>query len=457
MRQSNYALALIAAAVLAGCGDSGTGPVAKDNQFAAAKPHFASQVVFGDSLADVGSYAVGPIAAAGGGKFTVNGVVAGKAELDGRTWSEVIANFMNLPKPCAAQTGLIGQGPFAVPVVDNAACTNWAQGGARVSHPVGPGNPLGGDPKGFARTVPVVTQVANHLARVGGKFSGNEIVYVMAGGNDLLAQMGQFSAAATAAGSAAGANAFATSLVSQLAAGAPNPQTAAVSIATAMQTERARPGSTDQTVVGAAVTAAVMAGNTAVASPAVYGPMVATATAAGQEAGAKAGADYAAANGPKLVPVMAEAGTQLANIVMTQIVGKGAKYVVVNNLPDVSISPSGRAQSASAQQLIKGMATAFNTALRAGLNDDPRTLYVDVFQLSIDQAANPGAYGLTNVTGVACGPNAGGNSSLFCNGTNLSGADVSKYMFADSVHPTPYEHSLLAKYIAEQLTRKGWL
>ncbi|HEY1044153.1 MAG TPA: SGNH/GDSL hydrolase family protein [Telluria sp.] len=457
MRQSNYVLALLAAAVLAGCGDSGSSATANRPNQLAAKPQFTQQVVFGDSLADVGTYAVGPVAAAGGGKFTVNGAVTGKADLDGRTWSEVLAANLGLPKPCAAQTGLAGQGPFAVPVVNHPGCFVYAQGGARITHPVGPGNPLTGDPNGFALTVPVVTQVANHLARTGGKFSANEVVYVMAGGNDLLMLMGQLAANATAAGTSAGATAFAQSLVTQLAAGAPDPQAAAVAIATAMATERARPGSTDQTVVGAAVQAAVMAGNTAVASPAVYGPMVAKATADGQAAGAKAGNDYLAANGPKQVPAMGEAGTQLANIIMTQIVGKGAKYVVVNNLPDVSVSPSARSQSASAQQLIKGMATSFNTALRAGLPEDPRILYVDVFQLSIDQAANPSVYGLTNTTGMACGPNPGGTSSLFCNGTNLVAGDVSRYMFADSVHPTPYEHSLVAKYVWEQMFRKGWL
>ena len=455
MRQTHYVLALIAAAALAGCGDSGSTSSSRPDQFAA-KPQFSQQVVFGDSLADVGTYAVGPIAAAGGGKFTVNGTVAGKAELDGRTWSEVLATSLGLPKPCAAQTGLAGKGPFAVPVANNLNCFVYAQGGARVSNPVGPGNPLA-DPNGFALTMPVTNQVANHLSRTGGKFSGTEVVYVMAGGNDLLMLMGQLAATATATGTTAGANAFAQSLITQLAAGAPNPQTAAVAIGTAMATERARVGSTDQTVVGAAVQAAVMAGNTAVASPAVYGPMVAKATADGQAAGTKAGNDYLAANGPLQVPKMGEAGTHLANLVMTEIIGKGAKYVVVNNLPDVSVSPSARSQSASAQQLIKGMATSFNTALRAGLADDPRILYVDLFQFSIDQAANPAAYGLTNTSAVACGPNAGGNSSLFCNSTNLAAGDVSRYMFADSVHPTPYEHSLVAKHVWEQMFRKGWL
>jgi phospholipase/lecithinase/hemolysin len=30
-------------------------------------------------------------------------------------------------------------------------------------------------------------------------------------------------------------------------------------------------------------------------------------------------------------------------------------------------------------------------------------------------------------------------------------------MFADDIHPTPYEYSLVARYVAEQMMVKGWL
>lgn len=443
MRHTNFALALLTAAALTACG--GNGSSGGDQTL---KTKFSAEVVFGDSLADTGSYAVGPIAAAGGGRFTINAPGA-------MMWPEYMAAQLGLPKPCSAQTGLVGQGPFAVAVKNNAGCYNYAQGGARVTNPIGPGNPLTG-PTGFAMTVPVVTQVANHLAASGGKFSGTEVVMIMAGGNDALTLLGQLEAAATAAGTAAGQQTFATTLTGLLAAGATNPQTAAQAIGAAIMTESAKPGHTDQTVVAAAVgAAATQPGNAAVADPAVYGPMVVKAQTAATAAGQKAGADYAAAHGPDAVKAMAQAGGELAALVKTQIIGKGANYVVVNNLPDVSISPSAKKEPAEIQALVKAMAKAFNDTLSAGIAGDPKVLYVDLFTSSQDQVVNPGPYGLTNITTPACNNPEG--SSVFCTSKTLVASDVSHYLFADGVHPSPYEHSLIARLIAEQMIVKGWL
>jgi phospholipase/lecithinase/hemolysin len=463
MRQTNIALALLTAAVLAACG--GNGSTGGDQ---ALKNKFSAQVTFGDSLADVGTYKVGTVAALGGGQFTINGTNTSKDPvLTGKNWTEIMAAQFGLSAPCPAVTGLDGDATkgFSVPMTAKAGCFGYAMGGARVTNPVGPENKLTGSAVG-ALTIPVATQVANHLAVSNGKFSGTEVVFVMAGGNDALMLLGQLSAAATAAGQAAGAAAgaqtFATSLTGQLAAGATNPATAAQAIGLALQTEAARPGHTDATVVGAAVgAAAIQPGNSAVASATVYGPMVAKAqadaTTAGNTAGAKAGADYLTANGPAQVTAMTTAGTELAALVKTQIVGKGANFVVVNNLPDVSISPSAKAQSASTQALIKAMSTAFNDALKAGIAGEAKVLYVDLFTLSVDQSTNPGPYGLTNTTTAACGTNQMGTTSLACNGSNVIAGDIGHYMFADSVHPTPFEHSLIARYVSEQMIVKGWL
>ncbi|SFU98012.1 SGNH/GDSL hydrolase family protein [Pseudoduganella namucuonensis] len=457
MRYTKLALAVMSAAILAACG-SGK-PNGGDQTL---KVKFASQVSFGDSLSDVGTYAVGTVKALGGGKYTINGNNTGvNAELTGKNWTELMAAQFGLPAPCAAMTGLDGDAArgFKVPVTNNAGCYGYAQGGARVTNPVGPGNKLTGSALGQL-TVPVVQQVKNHLAAVGGKFKGDEIVFVMAGGNDVLFNLGALSSGATAAGTAAGATAFATSLVGQLAAGAPNPQTAAQAIGLALATEAANPAKTDASVVAAAVTAAVKAGNTAVASLAVYGPMVAKAQADGTAAGTKAGTDYAAAEGPKLVVAMAAAGRELAAIVKNQIVANGAKYVTVNNLPDVSITPSALAQPASTQQLIAAMVKAFNDELTAGLNGVSNVLIVDVYYVSHDQATNPGPYGLTNVKEAACDLSAAKNplgSSLTCNASNLKSGDVSHYAFADDVHPTPFNNWLLARYVSEKMVVKGWL
>jgi len=454
MRQMNFALALLAAAALAACG--GTGSSGGDQTH---KVAFTQQVTFGDSLSDVGTYNVGAITAAGGGKFTINGDnTATNAVLTGKNWTEVLAAELNLPAPCAAQTGLNGTdsatpaADFKVAVVNNANCFNYAQGGARVSNPIGPGN-AAVKPELGELTVPVTTQVANHLAKTGGKFSGTELVTIMAGGNDVLMLLGGLNTAATTAGTAEGQKAFATSLATQLAAGATNPATAAAAIGQAIAIESARAGSTPTTVVGAAVAAAYAAGNTAAASPAVYGPMVATAQAAAGTAGAAAGLQYAATEGPKLVGVMAGYGAELAKLVKEQIVAKGANYVVVNNLPDVASTPSGKAQSESTQKLIGAMVDAFNAQLKADLGTDPKIAYVDLFAVSKDQVVNPAIYGLTNTTQKACTT----ESSLTCTIKTLSAPDVSHYMFADDIHPTPYEYWLVTRYVLKDMAVKGWL
>ena len=463
MHQTKFALAVLAAAVLAGCGGASGG----DQTL---KVKYTAQVSFGDSLSDVGSYAVGTVAAKGGGKFTINGDNTKiNPELTGKNWTEHLAAQFGLAAPCAAETGLEGNAlkGLAVRRVKHAGCYGYAMGGSRVTNPVGPNNKATGSELG-ALTVPVVTQIANHLAVSGGKFSGTEAVFVMAGGNDVLYQLGALQAGATAAGktagATAGAQAFATNLTMALAAGATNPATAAVAIGTAVKTASAAPGATSTTIVGAAVQAAVIAGNTAVASPTVYGPLVAKAqadaTVTGNAAGAKAGADYAAAQGPLLVASMKQAGTELVTLVKDQIIAKGANYVVVNNLPDVAGTPSGLSKDANTKALINAMVSAFNGELSGGLNGNAKVLLVDVFKVSHDQGVNPGPYGLTNVSETACDLNAPGNilgSSLVCNGTNLKAGDVSHYSYADDVHPTPFNNLLLARYVAKDMVVRGWL
>jgi phospholipase/lecithinase/hemolysin len=451
MRKTSLALALLTAAVLTACG--GNGPSAGNQT---PKIKFANQITFGDSLSDVGTYAVGAVAALGGGQYTINGNnTAVSPELTGKNYTTLIATQLGLPAPCAAQTGLAGTAAagFSVPVVDHPECYGYAQGGSRVTNPIGPGNKALDMPGAVSlgqMTVPVVTQIANHLKKSGGSFKADDLVIVMAGGNDALEQLGEFSAGATAAGGTA----LATSLVTQLAPGTTNPATASAAIGAAIQTEAAKPTATSQSIIGAAITAAAQNGNTAA---------VANATTIGNTAGAAAlaaAAKYQTDNAPKLVTAMATAGAELGALVKTQIVAKGANYVVVNNLPDVSIAPASKAKPADTQKLIATMVAAFNDQLKAAVAGEPKVLYVDLATISRDQSTNPTPYGLTNTTTPACDLTPAKNplgSSLVCNKNNLIAGDVSHYMFADTVHPTPFEYSLIARYVLEQMAIKGWL
>ena len=443
MLQKNFALALLTAAALAACG--GTGSSGGDQSHPVT---FSQMVTFGDSLSDVGSYNVGAVKASGGGKFTINGSETSKdPALTGLNWTEVLAAEMRLPAPCAAQTGLEGTAEgFNVPVTNNLNCFNYAQGGARVSEAEGPGNKAN-KPELGEMTVPVKTQLANHLARpgVGGKFSGTELVTIMAGGNDVLMQL----AAVSAVGTKAGAQAFPSLLITGLAATTPNPATAAPVITAAVQANVAG-GQT--AITNAGVMAAISQGATRDAA-------VAAATKAGADAkaaGAKAAAEYAAANAETLVAALGKAGAEKAALV-NQIVEKGAKYVIVNNLPDVANTPSGRAQPAL-QPLIDKMVTTFNAQLKGNLNAkySANVMYVDLYSVSKDQMTNPRTteiYGLTNVTTPACKT----ETSLLCTTRTTVDGDVSHYMYADSIHPTPFEYWLVARYILKDMAVKGWL
>jgi phospholipase/lecithinase/hemolysin len=445
MRQTKFALALLTAAALAAC--SGTDSSGGDQTHAV---KFSQQVSFGDSLSDVGTYAVGAIGAVGGGKFTINGNnTSANAAYTGLNWSEVLAAELKLPAPCAAQTGLQGADnanpalDYNVPIVNHPNCFNYAQGGARVTDPVGAGYPV-------EMTVPVVTQVQNHLAKSGGKFSGTELVTIMAGGNDVLVQLGQLSANATAAGNRAGQAAFPTLLIGGLV-----PLVAPANLPVAQQTiglavqDAALAGGDQNVIAGAAVIAAINLG----ASPTAAQTAAAKAGTDAQAAGAKAGAEYAAQQGPLMVAAMGKAGVELASIVKTELVAKGANYVIVNNLPDVASSPAGKKESAEIQALIKNMVDTFNAQLKTNLGEDPRILYVDLFSVSRDQVNNPAIYGLTNTAVPACTS----ESSITCSSKTLSGPDVSHYMFADGVHPTPYENWLVARYVLKDMAVKGWL
>jgi phospholipase/lecithinase/hemolysin len=283
-------------------------------------------------------------------------------------------------------------------------------------------------------------------------------VFVTAGGNDLFALLDQLAAGAAAAGKAAADETFASVLIAQLSGCACDRAAASAAIQKAMLAELARPGHTDESVVQVAVAvAAKQPGNAAVADPAVYGPMVAKAKEEAAAAGAEAGARYAADHGPDAVNGMAAAAAELAALVKNRVVGNGANFVVVNNLPDAASSPGALAQPASTQALIKAMVNAFNDQLRTGLNNEAKVQLVDLYALTHDQAANPAQYGLTVTTKPACGPNQLGGLSLICTLKNTVPGDVSHYMFADNFHPTPYEHSLVARYIWHQMAAKGWL
>jgi phospholipase/lecithinase/hemolysin len=337
-----------------------------------------------------------------------------------------------------------------------------------VTDPKGVGNPVGVGFLSGPLTQPVVTQIANFAADNGSaNFSGTELITVLAGPNDLFGQTDKLQADATAAGG----QALVGSLVGQLVAGAPAANQAAAQAAITQATVAAATAAsaTPTSIVTAAITAALThaamngytntAANTPTQQAAVGAAAGAAATAAGNTYAATTGAQNAVAG-------MTAAATTLAGYVK-DMVNKGAKYVVVVNIPDVSQTPMAN-KTPSSKPLILAMTSSFNASLQTALAGTAGVVFVDAFTENKQQFLNPAQYGLTNVTDVACNLNypanpldatggKGGGSSLACNKGNLIAGDTSFYLFADDVHPTPYGHRLLAQYVTKALVQAGWL
>jgi outer membrane lipase/esterase len=156
------------------------------------------------------------------------------------------------------------------------------------------------------------------------------------------------------------------------------------------------------------------------------------------------------------VTAMGTAGAELAGYVKALVLAKGAKAVVVVNIPNVSKTPYSLSKDAATQSLVDLMTNTFNDQLKMGLAGTGVVL-ADAYAESTSQANNPAPYGLSNVKDRACGTNNLGGTALVCNSTNVIAGDVSHYQYADDVHPTPYGYELLAKFVLSEMLKAGLL
>ncbi|MDD5030880.1 MAG: SGNH/GDSL hydrolase family protein [Rhodoferax sp.] len=399
---------------------------------------FNRLVVFGDSLSDGGAYSVWATAAASGavqfkgstgatplqmlaaaapygGKFTTN---------PGTIWVENLAATVGYDlKPANLMGGNQTSMNLSLPQLGGCTtCTNYAQGGSRVTLQPGIGNvgttanpqnaavaqagfagnsasaPVDATPVLLgvaaadytvtntflgASTLPVVQQIDQHLASsyvTAGKFAATDLVIVLAGANDVFTQAG-------------------------------------------------------------------LAGSGAI-----------TSTAAGQAVGTAAG----------------ELAAQVA-----RLKAAGAKHLLVVGLPDMGITPAGAAQGASAAAALTQLSqSVFNATMKANLVAG--VAYLDPVPLFNAVLASPASYGFSKVIdstsattvleSAACGPNAvaqqaagdsaSSPSSLFCSVANTSLSILGTlraaladqtYVFADSVHPTTQMHKVLSQFVQEKM------
>src|SRR5258706_9247437 len=146
----------------------------------------------------------------------------------------------------------------------------------------------------------------------------------------------------------------------------------------------------------------------------------------------------------------------------------GAKYVMVFGGFDGSFTPGIAAADAATRAGVQQLTVGYNTTLFSGLaSAGLRVIPIDLFSLFNEIRANPAAFGLTNVTGVACGPFppfSSGSSALFClQGRNVVAGTQNTFLwaaptghmtaagnrivaqFAESMIEGPYNYSQLAE------------
>lgn len=150
------------------------------------------------------------------------------------------------------------------------------------------------------------------------------------------------------------------------------------------------------------------------------------------------------------------AATELGMI--KQLGDAGARYVMVSNLPNIGLTPSGLAQGPAAAAQLTGLSIIYNNALNAGLaNAGVNIIPVNTFAVLNEIVADPSRYGFTNVTQPACT-----GSSFGCVPAGTPGAQSTyqpgtenTYLFADGVHPTTAAHAMLAQYAESIIVAPG--
>ncbi len=140
-------------------------------------------------------------------------------------------------------------------------------------------------------------------------------------------------------------------------------------------------------------------------------------------------------------------------VLIDQLKGAGANYLVVFNLPDLGATPSAQANEAvfpGIQDYLTGVTQSYNQILNDGLGD--RTLAVNTYALFEQVLADPARYGFVDVTTPACTT----ASSHDCDDSTLvaPGADQN-YLFADGVHPTTGTHTMLGQAVLSELQAPG--
>ena len=133
------------------------------------------------------------------------------------------------------------------------------------------------------------------------------------------------------------------------------------------------------------------------------------------------------------VVIAAAAATyaQDTGVLVDRLQAAGAQRIVVWDVPDIGLAPALAAFGPSASFLGSAIASAMNSALALRLSTEGSLVSTfDLYGLQDSIAANPGAYGLANVTDACGAPS--------------NGCNPSTSLFWDGIHPTTAGHAIIA-------------
>ncbi len=160
------------------------------------------------------------------------------------------------------------------------------------------------------------------------------------------------------------------------------------------------------------------------------------------------GAAASPATAQAVMQGVATAAASDINFIVNGIAVAGAGTILVTNLPRLGTTPQFAATNPlvgpTGSALADFTGTTFNSALLAGLMSTaaarPGTniILMDLYKIGAPLTANPGLFGLTNVTDACF------NGITVC-------ANPDGYLFWDGVHPTAAGHRLIAQLSTDYL------
>jgi outer membrane lipase/esterase len=133
---------------------------------------------------------------------------------------------------------------------------------------------------------------------------------------------------------------------------------------------------------------------------------------------------------------------------LTRLRQAGASDIVLVSLPDIGSTPAFGFGTGGAANPGTQSSLNFNTQLKSGLQQfGGNILFIDSFTLFRDVVANPSAYGIRTINGIACMTPSSGQ----CTPATTVPGGAETYLFADSLHPTTAGHRILSDAVIAQL------